>query len=90
MIRFFTLAAAAALIALPASAQSTAKSIRISTAGKSVDQVRSEVFKAARTLCAQETIGASFPIEEMRACMKNTMRTTLAQSSDPALQLASR
>jgi len=90
MIRFITLAAAAALIALPASAQSTAKSIRISTAGKSVDQVRSEVFKAARTLCAQETIGASFPIEEMRACMKNTMRTTLAQSSDPALQLASR
>ena len=90
MIRFIILAAAAALIALPASAQSTAKSIRISTAGKSVDQVRSEVFKAARTLCAQETIGASFPIEEMRACMKNTMRTTLAQSSDPALQLASR
>lgn len=90
MIRLITLAAAAALIALPASAQSTAKSIRISTAGKSVEQVRAEVFKAARTLCTQETVGASFPIEEMRACMKNTMRTTLAQSSDPALQLASR
>jgi hypothetical protein len=90
MIRLITLAAAAALIALPASAQSAAKSIRISTAGKSTEQVRAEVFKAARTLCAQETVGASFPIEEMRACMKNTMRTTLAQSSDPALQLASR
>jgi len=91
MIRFITLAAAAALIALPASAQSvSAKSIHISTAGKSVEQVKAEVFKAAKTLCARETIGASFPIEEMRACMKNTMRTTFAQSSDPALQLASR
>ena len=86
MIRLITLAAAAALIALPASAQS----IRISTAGKSVEQVRAEVFTAAKKLCANETIGATFPAEEMRACMKNTMRTTFAQSSDPALKLASR
>jgi hypothetical protein len=88
MIRFITLAAAAALVALPASAQSP--SIHISTAGKSVEQVRAEVFKAARRLCANETVGATFPAEEMRACLKNTMRTTFAQSSDPALKLASR
>jgi hypothetical protein len=86
MIRFISIAAAAALIALPASAQS----IRISTAGKSVEQVKAEVFKAAKTLCARETLGASFPAEEMRACMKGTLRATFAQSSDPALQLASR
>lgn len=91
MIRIVTLAAVAALIALPASAQSpAAKSIRISTAGKSVEQVRAEVFKAAKALCANETAGATFPAEEMRACLKNTMRTTFAQSSDPALRLASR
>ncbi|MGH6910663.1 MAG: hypothetical protein ACREE0_09470 [Phenylobacterium sp.] len=90
MIRIITLAATAALLALPASAQSTEKSIRISTAGKSVEQVRLEVFKAAKRLCANETISSTFPAEEMRACMKNTMRTTLAQSSDPALKLASR
>ena len=86
MIRLITLAAAAALVALPASAQS----IRVSTAGKSVEQIRLEVLKAAKSLCARETVGASFPIEEMRACVKGTVRTTLAQSSDPALQLASR
>jgi hypothetical protein len=86
MIRLITLAAAAALVALPASAQS----IRISTAGKSVEQIRLEVFKAATTLCARETVGASFPADEMRACVKGTVRTTLAQSSDPALQLAAR
>jgi hypothetical protein len=90
MIRIATLAAAAALLALPASAQSNEKSIRISTAGKSVEQVKMEVFKAAKRLCANETLGATFPAEEMRACLKNTMRTTFAQSSDPALQLASR
>ena len=86
MIRIVTLAAAAALVALPASAHS----IRISTLGKSVDQVKLEVAKAARSLCYRETVGASFQAEEMRACMKTTIRKTLAQSSDPALQLASR
>ena len=86
MIRLITVAAAAALVALPASAQS----LRVSTAGKSVEQVRAEVFKAAKTLCAPETVGASFPAEEMRACVKGRVRTTRAQSSDPALQVASR
>ena len=82
MIRIVTLAAVAALIALPASAQSpTAKSIRISTAGKSVEEVKAEVFKAAKNLCANETVGASFPADEMRACMKYTVRTAFAQSS---------
>ena len=86
MIRLITVAAAAALVALPASAQS----IRVSTAGKSVEQIRLEVLKAAKSLCARETVGASFPVDEMRACVKGTVRTTLAQSSDPALQFASR
>ena len=86
MIRIVSLAAAAALIALPASAQS----IRISTSGKSVEQVRMEVAKAAKSLCAHATVGASFPVDEMRACVKNTMRATFAQSDNPALRLASR
>ena len=86
MIRIITLAATAALIALPASAQS----IHISTVGKTPDQVRAEVYKAATTLCAKETLGATFPIYEMRICVENTTRTTLAQSSFKALVLASR
>ena len=86
MIRIFTLAAAAALIALPASAQS----VRISTAGKSAEQVRAEVFKVARSLCAREVVGASFPVDQFRACVDGTMRATLAQASDPALKFAER
>jgi hypothetical protein len=86
MIRIATLAAAAALIALPASADS----IHISTVGKSPDQVRTEVFKAANKLCARETVGATFLIEEMRACVDSTVKATYAQAADPTLKLARR
>jgi len=86
MNRILILAAAAALVAAPAFAQS----IHISTAGKSAEQVKAEVFKAANTLCAHAVVGATFPAEEMRVCVADTVRTTLAQSSDPQLKLASR
>jgi ABC-type proline/glycine betaine transport system substrate-binding protein len=84
MTRMLILAAAAAALALPASAQS----IRISTAGKTPEQVRTEVVKAASKLCALETYGASFPIDEMRACVAATTRSTLAQAADPKVRLA--
>jgi hypothetical protein len=86
MNRIALLAAAAALIALPASAES----IRISTVGKTPNQVRDEVFKAAYRLCALETVGATFRVEEMRACVDTTTRATFAQASDPNLKLARR
>jgi hypothetical protein len=86
MNRIISLAAAAALIALPASAES----IRISTVGKSPAQVRDEVFKAANKLCAQETVGATFRVEEMRACVSQTARATFAQTNDPSLRFAQR
>ncbi|HEY2355985.1 MAG TPA: hypothetical protein VGH86_00940 [Phenylobacterium sp.] len=86
MNRIALLAAAAALIALPASAES----IRISTVGKTPVQVRNEVFRAAYRLCALETVGASFRVEEMRACVDATTRATYAQASDPNLKVAQR
>lgn len=86
MTRIAILAASAALIALPASAQS----IRIPTAGKSAEQIRDEVYKAASKVCSREIFGASFPLDEMRACVDHTVRTTLAQSNDPQLKLAQR
>jgi hypothetical protein len=86
MNRIVILAAAAALVALPASAES----IHISTVGKSPTQVRDEVFKAAYKLCAQETVGATFRVDEMRACVDNTVRATFAQANDAGLKLAQR
>jgi len=35
-----------------------------------------------------ETYGASFPIDEMRACVEATTRAPLAQSADPKIRLA--
>jgi hypothetical protein len=84
MPRILILAAAAAAIALPAAAQS----VHISTVGKTPEQVRVEVFKAAHKLCAVETYGASFPLDEMRACVDSTVRATLAQSADEKIKLA--
>lgn len=76
MIRIITLAAVAAFaVAAPASA----KSVRIAVAGKSTEQVQAEVSKAARALCARETIGASFPYEQQRACVKLTVSKTMEQ-----------
>jgi hypothetical protein len=86
MNRIVILAAAAALIALPASAES----IHVSTAGKTPTQVRAEVFQAARKVCQQDVPGYAYRIEAARACVDNTVRLTLAQSSDPSVRLASR
>ena len=81
MIRIATLAAVAATLV---AGSASARSIRISTAGKSAEQVRAEVVTAARKVCALDIVGSSFPLDEMRACEDRTVRVTLAQSHDPA------
>jgi hypothetical protein len=84
MIRILTAAAAvAALIASPAAA----KSIHVPVAGKSVEQVRADVAKAAKTVCFHATANATFPQQEMAACMKATVASAMAQL-DKSAQLA--
>jgi hypothetical protein len=80
-------AAAATLLSLPAYA---ADSVRVSTVGKTPEQIRAEVFNAARRLCANDMVGSSSPLDEMRACVTHTVDATLAQSQDPAVKLAAR
>ncbi|MDB5449633.1 MAG: hypothetical protein JWQ52_761 [Phenylobacterium sp.] len=86
MIRIATLAAVAALIAAPASAQS----IRIPIAGKTPHQVNTEVYKAANKLCREMNIGASFPIDAQHICVMNTVHATMAQLKNPAMTVAQR
>lgn len=81
MIRILTVAAVAAFIAAPASAQS----LRVSTAGKSAEQLQAEIVKAAKSVCARASMGASFPREMMATCMKASIAHAVAQSRDPAL-----
>ncbi|HLZ73589.1 hypothetical protein [Phenylobacterium sp.] len=81
MNRIVILAAAAALIASSASAQS----IRVSTEGKSPVQIRAEVFQAARKVCQDAVPGYAYRLEAARSCIDRTVRDTLAQSHDPSI-----
>jgi hypothetical protein len=87
MTRIAIAAAFAAALAAPAWA---ADSIHIPTAGKSPEQIKAEVSAAAHKLCLREVETATFPIQEMAACMKQTVAATFAQAQDPALKLAVR
>ena len=87
MLRFVTLAAvAAALVAGPASAQS----IRIATAGKSPDQLKAEIHKAAVRVCDAETRDSLLSYYMQSPCVKATVKAAVEQSGDPALRVASR
>lgn len=87
MLKIATLAAvAAALVAGPAAAES----IHISTTGKSSEQVKAEIEKAAVQLCRAETGDSLLSFYLQAPCVKATIRAAVAQSNDPALQVASR
>ena len=82
MIRILTIAACAAALAAPAFA---ADAIHIPTAGKSPEQLHADITKAAKSICGFAVMGATFPREEMAACMKGTVAAAVAQAKDPAL-----
>ncbi|HKR90042.1 MAG TPA: hypothetical protein VJS38_17885 [Phenylobacterium sp.] len=87
MLRFATLAAAAAvLVAGPAAAES----IHVSTVGKSSEQVKAEIQKAAVRVCRAETSDSQLAFYLQAPCVRAAIKAAVAQSSDPALQIASR
>ena len=75
MIRIFTVAAVAALIAAPASAQS----VKVDITGKSNTQVQADITKAARKVCGLAVIGATFPREMYESCFKHAVRDANAK-----------
>ncbi|MBS0362320.1 MAG: hypothetical protein JSR98_13155 [Proteobacteria bacterium] len=79
-------AAAAALVAGSASAEV----IRISTVGKSPEQVKAEVHKAAQKACQAELPGYAFRIDEARACVDHTERDTFARAQTSVATVAAR
>jgi hypothetical protein len=80
MIRLVTLAALAALVAAPASAQS----ITVPTAGKTYNQVRKDIATAARQLCREELFGAA-TISAVEICVRQTVADTLADPRNVSL-----
>jgi hypothetical protein len=88
MFKFATLAAVAAvLVAGPAAA---AESIHVTTVGKSPAQVKAEIQTAAVKLCNAEVGDSILSYYLQTPCVKATVKAAVAQSADPALQVASR
>ncbi|MFN4177453.1 hypothetical protein [Phenylobacterium sp.] len=91
----FVFAAAAAAVATLIAAPAGAQTLRISTAGKSPEQLHAEIVKAAKSVCARATMSSAFPREMRASCMEATIAAALSQSRNPALaamptQVASR
>jgi hypothetical protein len=85
MIRILTIAAAATmLVAVPASAQS----MRVAVAGKSTEQLHTDISKAAKKVCMQAVVGASFPREMYASCYKAAVADAVTKANDPALAAA--
>lgn len=85
MIRILTAAAVAALIAAPASAQT----VRIALDGKSSTQVQADIAKAAKKVCAQAVVGASFPREMYASCFKFAVADANAKLNSQSQMAAS-
>ena len=81
MIRLVTLAALAAFVALPASAQT----IRVATAGKTPAQLQKDIASAARQICRTELYGASTPVGVVESCVRVVVRNTLADPQNAGI-----
>lgn len=77
MFRTIAIVAAATMIAAPALAQS----MRVPVAGKSAEQLHSEIVKAAQKVCAQASYGAL--AGSTSACVKATVKDALNQVAAP-------
>lgn len=87
MLRIATLAAVAAVLgAAPASAES----IHVSTAGKTPDQVKAEVVKAAAELCRAEAGDAALAYYIERSCIRGTVRAALKSPEAARMAYAQR
>jgi hypothetical protein len=76
MNRILVLAAAAALIAVPAAA---GPSVHVPVAGKTSAQIQADVTKAAKSVCFLATANATFRQVELEACMKQTVASAMSQ-----------
>ena len=81
MIRIVTVAALAAFVALPASAES----IRVPTAGKTPAQLQKDIASAARQICREELHGASTSVGVVEACVRIVVEATLADPQNATI-----
>ena len=81
MLRTITLAAVATLSLAPAAfAQDQ---VRVAVAGKSAEQIHTEIVAAARSVCRKATSTETFVLDAMSRCTSATVKQTLAKLDDP-------
>jgi hypothetical protein len=81
MLRTTTLAVLATLAL--ASAANAAESIRVPVAGKSAQQIHSDIVAAARTVCHRATATETLMLDAYSRCTSATVKTALSQLADP-------
>lgn len=81
MLRTLTLAAVAALSLAPAA--NAADQVRVPLAGKSAEQIHSDILAAARTVCRKATATETLMLDAYVRCTHATMKTALNQLGDP-------
>jgi hypothetical protein len=86
MIRTIALAvsALAVTVALPASASE----LRVKVSGKSAEQVRADIVKAASTVCWQDVRGEAMAGYMYPACVRASVNDAVAKINNPQLTAA--
>jgi hypothetical protein len=82
MIRSIALAVSAlVLVSTPA----LASELRVQLAGKSAEQVRTDIVKAASTVCWKDVRSESLAMYLYPACVRASVNSAVAKLGDPAL-----
>lgn len=82
MIR--TIALAVSALALTAAAPASASELRVKVAGKSAEQVRADIVKAASTVCWQDVRGEALAGYLYPACVRASVNDAVAKISAPS------
>lgn len=83
MIR--TIALAVSAIALTIAAPASAAELRVKIAGKSAEQVRTDIVKAASTVCWQDVRGEALAGYLYPACVRASVNDAVAKINSPSL-----
>lgn len=86
MIRSTALAlsALALIVAAPAAA-APAGQVRVQLAGKSAQQVRGEIVRAASTVCWQDLRGETMALYIYPSCVRASVNTAVSKINNPAV-----
>jgi hypothetical protein len=81
----FKSAALAVLVTTLVAAPAFAGEIRVTTAGKTTEQLHTEIVKAASKVCWEDARGQSLAVYIYPECVRRSVNTAVAQMGDDQL-----